>query len=164
MSQSLPQQTRVVIVGGGIIGCSVAYHLAKQGCRDVLLIEQGQCGAGSTALAAGLVGGAPQAGWRKFIDASAKLYATLEQETGVATDWQQVGSLVLAQTEARMIQFRRLVPMAQWSGLDVQLITADEVKKEMAALGNERHSRRDVATGRGPREWPASSDRPGPRR
>jgi 4-methylaminobutanoate oxidase (formaldehyde-forming) len=134
MSQSLPQQTRVVIVGGGIIGCSVAYHLAKQGCRDVLVVEQGQCGAGSTALAAGLVGGAPQAGWRKFIDASAKLYATLEQETGVATDWRQVGSLVLAQTEARMIQFRRLVPMAQWSGLDVELITADEVRKKWPHL------------------------------
>ena len=61
----------------------------------------------------------------------------LEQETGVATDWQQVGSLVLAQTEARMIQFRRLVPMAQWSGLDVQLITADEVKKKWPLLGDE---------------------------
>jgi heterotetrameric sarcosine oxidase gamma subunit len=134
MSQSLPQQSRVVIVGGGIIGCSVAYHLAKQGCRDVLLVEQGQCGTGSTSLDAGLVGGAPQAGWRKFIDASAKLYAALEQETGIATDWKQVGSLVLAQTEARMVQFRRLVPMAQWSGLDVQLITADDVRKKWPQL------------------------------
>ena len=56
---------RVVVIGGGIVGCSVAYHLAKQGCRDVLLLEQNQCGTGSTALSSGLVGGAPQAGWRK---------------------------------------------------------------------------------------------------
>jgi 4-methylaminobutanoate oxidase (formaldehyde-forming) len=134
MSRSLPQQTRVVVVGGGIIGCIDAYHLAKQGCRDVLLIEQGRLGAGSTSLAAGLVGGAPQACFRKFIDTSAKLYAALEQETGVATEWQQIGSLVLAQTDARMIQFRRLVPMAQWSGLDVQLITAEEVKQKWPLL------------------------------
>src|SRR5262245_22664408 len=79
MSQTLPKQTRIVIVGGGIIGCSVAYHLAQRGCRDVLLLEQGEIGGGATAFAAGLVGGAPQAGLRKLIDASAKLYAALEK-------------------------------------------------------------------------------------
>jgi len=134
MSQSLPRQTRVVIIGGGIIGCSVAYHLTQHGWRDVLLLEQGELGGGATRLAAGLVGGAPQAAWRKFIDASAKLYAALEKETGEATDWQQVGSLVLAQTEARMIQFRRIVPMAQASGIEVQLITADEVNEKWPLL------------------------------
>src|SRR5258706_3492812 len=118
MSQSLPQQTRVIIIGGGIIGCSVAYHLTQHGCRDVLLLEQGELGGGATRLAAGLVGGSPQAAWRKFIDASAQLYAGLEKETGEATDWQQVGSLVLAQTAARMIQFRPVVPMAQASELE----------------------------------------------
>src|SRR5258705_13933442 len=123
MSNQLPKQTRVLIVGGGIIGCSVAYHLTKQGCREVLLLEQGEIGGGATSFAAGLVGGAPQAGLRKLIDASAKLYEALEKDTGLATGWKQVGSLVLAQTEARMIQYRRAVPLAQASGLDVNLIT-----------------------------------------
>ncbi len=134
MSNSLPKQTRIVIVGGGIIGCSVAYHLTKQGCRDVVLLEQGEIGGRATSFAAGLVGGAPQAGLRKLIDASAKLYAALEKETGVATGWKQVGSLVLAQTEARMIQYRRAVPLAQSSGLDVTLITADEAKQKWSLL------------------------------
>ncbi len=134
MSHSLPKQTRIVIVGGGIIGCSVAYHLAKQGCREVVLLEPGEIGGGATSFAAGLVGGAPQAGLRKLIDASAKLYAALETETGIATGWKPVGSLVLAQTEARMIQYRRAVPLAQASGLDVSLITADEAKQKWPLL------------------------------
>src|SRR5438874_10519533 len=134
MNNQLPNQAKVVIIGGGIIGCSVACHLAKQGCRDVLLIEQGEIGTGATSFAAGLVGGAPQAGLRKLIDASAKLYAALEKETGVAIGWKQVGSLVLAQTEARMIQYRRAVPLAQASGLDVSLITADEAKQKWPLL------------------------------
>jgi len=134
MHSSFPTQAKVVIVGGGIIGCSVAYHLAKQGCRDVVLLEQGEIGGGATSYAAGLVGGAPQAGLRKLIDASAKLYAALEKETGIATGWKQVGSLVLAQTEARMIQYRRAVPLAQASGLDVNLITADEAKQKWPLL------------------------------
>jgi len=134
MSQSIPKQTRVVVIGGGITGCSVAYHLAKQGCRDVLLLEQGEIGSRATAWSSGLVGGAPQAGLRKLIDASAKLYAALDKETGVATGWKQVGSLVLAQTEARMIQYRRAVPLAQASGLDVQLISADEARQKWPLL------------------------------
>ncbi len=134
MNHLLPKQTRIVIIGGGIIGCSVAYHLTKQGCRDVVLLEQGDLGGGATAYAAGLVGGAPQAGLRKLIDASAKLYAALEKETGVATGWKLVGSLVLAQTEARLIQYRRAVPLAQASGLDVNLITAEEVKQKWPLL------------------------------
>src|SRR6185436_17643026 len=134
MNNPLPSQAKVVIIGGGIIGCSVAYHLAKQGCRDVVLLEQGEIGGGATSFAAGLVGGAPQAGLRKLIDASAKLYAALEKDTGVAIGWKQVGSLVLAQTEARMIQYRRAVPLAQGSGLDVTLLTADEAKQKWPLL------------------------------
>jgi len=134
MSHQLPKQTRVVVIGGGIIGCSVAYHLTKQGCRDVVLLEQGEIGGRATAWSSGLVGGAPQAGLRKLIDASAKLYEALEKETGIATGWKQVGSLVLAQTDARMIQYRRAVPLAQASGLDVQLITPDQVKQKWPLL------------------------------
>ncbi len=134
MSPSLPKQTRVLIIGGGIIGCSVAYHLTRQGCRDVVLLEQGEIGGGATSSASGLVGGAPQAPLRKLIDASARLYAALEKETGIPTGWKQVGSLVLAQTEDRMIQYRRAVPLAQASGLDVQLISPDQVNEKWALL------------------------------
>jgi 4-methylaminobutanoate oxidase (formaldehyde-forming) len=134
MNQSLPKQTRVVVIGGGIIGCSVAYHLAKQGCRDVVLLEQGEIGGRATAWSSGLVGGAPQAGLRKLIDASARLYAALEKETGIATGWKPVGSLVLAQADARMTQYRRAVPLAQASGLDVQLISADEARQKWPLL------------------------------
>src|SRR6185295_13239749 len=134
MSHSLPKQTRIIVVGGGIIGCSVAYHLTKQGCRDVVLLEQSNIGGRATAWSSGLVGGAPQAGWRKLIDASTRLYPALEQETGLRTGWQQVGSLVLAQTEARMIQYRRAVPLAQASGLDVNLISAEEASQKWPFL------------------------------
>ena len=134
MHPPLPQQTRVVIIGGGIIGCSVAYHLTQQGCRNVVLVEQHGIGEGATSFTAGLVGGAPQAGLRKLIDTSAKLYATLEKETGIATDWKRTGSLSLAQTEARMIQYRRAIPLAQASGLDVHLITANEASQKWPLL------------------------------
>jgi 4-methylaminobutanoate oxidase (formaldehyde-forming) len=134
MNHPSPKHARIVIVGGGVIGCSVAYHLAQRGCRDVLLLDQGEIGGGATSFAAGLVGGAPQAGLRKLIDASARLYAALEKDTGIATGWKQVGSLVLAQTEMRMIQYRRAVPLAQASGLDVSLITADEAKQKWPLL------------------------------
>src|SRR6267142_3888981 len=134
MIDPLPKQARIVVVGGGIIGCSVAYQLAQRDCRDVLLLEQGEIGGGATSCAAGLVGGAPQAGLRKLIDASAKLYAALEKDTGITTGWRQVGSLVLAQTEERMIQYRRAVPLAQASGLDVSLITSDEAKQKWPLL------------------------------
>lgn len=134
MNKQLPKQTRIVVVGGGIIGCSVAYHLTKLGCRDVVLLEQGNLGGRATAWSSGMVGGAPQAGLRKLIDASAKLYAALKPETGLLTGWSQVGSLVLAQTEARMIQYRRAVPLAQASGLEVSLITPEEARQKWPFL------------------------------
>src|SRR5712672_473345 len=129
-----PRHARIIIVGGGVIGCSVAYHLAQRGCRDVLLLDQGEIGGGATSFAAGLVGRARQSRLRKLIDATAKLYAALEKDTSITTGWRQVGSLVLAQTEARMIQYRRAVPLAQAAGLEVSLITADEVKQRWPLL------------------------------
>jgi glycine cleavage system aminomethyltransferase T len=85
-SQPLPRQSRVVIVGGGIAGCSVAYHLAKLGWRDVLLLEQGILAGGTTWHAAGMVGRLrTSTSMARINDISAKLYASLQAETGHAT-------------------------------------------------------------------------------
>src|SRR5690242_15253313 len=101
----LPGQARVVVVGGGIVGCSAAYHLAKMGWRDVLLLEQGRLAGGTTWHAAGMVTRLRTSHSMAILnDHSARLYAALEAETGHPTGWKQVGSLLVARTHERMIQ------------------------------------------------------------
>ena len=101
---STPTQSRVVIIGGGIIGCSVAYHLTKLGWRDVLLLEQGRLSSGTTWHAAGLVGQLrSQSSMTRLIRYSTELYASLENETGLATGWKRCGSVSVARTEERII-------------------------------------------------------------
>ena len=100
---SIPTQSRVVIIGGGIIGCSVAYHLTKLGWRDVLLLEQGRLSSGTTWHAAGLVGQLrSQSSMTRLIRYSTELYASLENETGLATGWKRCGSVSVARTPERM--------------------------------------------------------------
>ena len=88
VAMPLPTQARIVIVGGGIAGCSTAYHLAALGVKDVLLLEQGQLTCGTTWHAAGLIGqmrpNRTMTGMSKY---GIELYATLEAETGLATGW-----------------------------------------------------------------------------
>src|SRR5688572_16542257 len=101
----LPESARAVIIGGGIVGCSIAYHLAKLGWRDVVLLEQNKLAGGTTWHAAGMVGRIRTSSTATEIaEYSAKLYASLEQETGHATGWKQVGSLIVARTSERMTQ------------------------------------------------------------
>src|SRR5882757_5591853 len=102
MSTSLPTHARVVIIGGGIIGCSVAYHLTKLGISDVVLLEQGRLSCGTTWHAAGLVGQLrAQESMTRLIRYSTKLYAELEAETGLGTGWNNCGSLTVARTGER---------------------------------------------------------------
>ncbi|HEY1377585.1 MAG TPA: FAD-dependent oxidoreductase, partial [Gemmataceae bacterium] len=123
MPDTLPTQVRVVVVGGGIAGCSVAYHLAKLGWRDVLLLEQGELAGGTTWHAAGMVGRLrTSSSMTRINDASARLYAALEAETGHPTGWKQVGSLVVARTEERMVQLRRTAGTAEYLGVAIELI------------------------------------------
>ena len=94
---TLPKQARAIVVGGGIAGCSVGYHLANFGWRDVVLLEQGSLAGGTTWHAAGMVGRLrTSSAMARINDASAKLYAGLEAETGHPTGWKQVGSLLVA--------------------------------------------------------------------
>ena len=121
---TLPTQAKVVIIGGGIMGCSTAYHLAKNGFRDVVLLEQGRLSGGTTWHAAGLVG--QLRGFQnltRLIQYSTRLYAGLEAETGLATGWKQCGSLSVARTEERMTYLRRSAATANKQGVVCEELT-----------------------------------------
>ncbi|WP_246797207.1 GcvT family protein [Burkholderia perseverans] len=121
----VPSHARVVIVGGGIIGCSTAYHLAKAGITDVVLLEQGQLSCGTTWHAAGLVGQLrTQRSLTQLIRYSTELYASLEAETGLATGWKRCGSLSVARTAERLTQLKRTAAVARAYGVDCELIDA----------------------------------------
>ena len=121
---SLPDRAQVVIIGGGVIGTSVAYHLTKLGYTDVVLLEQGQLSSGTTWHAAGLVGQlrASESGTR-LVQYSTALYTELEDETGLTAGYKQCGGVTVARTEDRMIQLRRTAANAAAFDLDCELLT-----------------------------------------
>jgi 4-methylaminobutanoate oxidase (formaldehyde-forming) len=124
---AFPTQARVVIIGGGIIGCSVAYHLAKLGWSDVVLLEKGRLSGGTTWHAAGLVGQLrTHPGMTRLIRYSTDLYARLEAETGLATGWKQCGSLTVARTAERMTLLKRVAAMAAAQGVACELLTPQQ--------------------------------------
>ena len=130
MNNALPSEARAVIVGGGIVGCSVAYHLAKLGWNDVVLLEQGQLSGGTTWHAAGLVGQLrPSANLTQLIKYSAQLYAGLEEETGLATGWKQCGSVNVATTADRMIELRRSAATAAAFDVEAYIVDPDEAER-----------------------------------
>ena len=114
MAKELPTQARVVVIGGGIVGASVAYHLTKLGMGDVVLLERKVLTSGTTWAAAGLVGQlrATEA-LTKLATYGTKLYAGLEEETGQATGYAANGSLMVARTEARVHEYNRSMAMAR---------------------------------------------------
>jgi len=125
-----PTQARVVIIGGGIIGCSVAYHLAREGWSDVVLLERAKLTSGSTFHAAGLVGQLrSSANVTRLLTQSVALYARLEVETGLATGWKMSGCLRLACNPERMIDYRRQATTARSFGLEMHILSADECRK-----------------------------------
>ncbi len=127
----LPSHARVVIIGGGVIGCSVAYHLAKLGWRDVVLLERRQLTCGTTWHAAGLIGQLrATANMTRLAKYSADLYLGLEAETGVATGFRQRGSLAIALTADRMEEQARGASMAKTFGLDVHVLSAAEARQK----------------------------------
>ena len=122
---ALPSQARIVIVGGGIAGCSTAYHLSLMGERDVLLIEQGKLTCGTTWHAAGLVGQMrPNRNMTQMSKYGIELYSKLEAETGLATGWKQCGSVNVAATPERMQVLRKQASLARSFGVEVEVIDA----------------------------------------
>ena len=124
---TLPSHAQVVIVGGGIAGCSVAYHLARLGITDVLLLEQGKLTSGTTWHAAGLVGQMrPNRSMTAMSKYGIELYSTLEQETGLATGWKQCGSVNVARTPERLKVLRKQVALAHSFGVECHEISPAE--------------------------------------
>ncbi len=122
-----PRQARVVIIGGGIIGCSIAYHLTLRGTSDVVLLERKQLTSGTTWHAAGLVGQLRAThNLTRLAQYTAGLYATLEQESGQATGFRQMGSLALAASAERFEELKRGASMARCFGLEVNVLTPRE--------------------------------------
>ena len=131
----LPTKARVVIIGGGVIGCSVAYHLTRLGWKDVVLLERKQLTSGTTWHAAGLIAQlrATQ-NMTKLAKYSQELYGTLEEETGVATGFKRCGSITVALTEERKEEIYRQAAMARAFGVDVEEISPSEVKAKYEHL------------------------------
>ena len=127
--KNIPEQVRVVIVGGGIVGCSTAYHLAKLGWKDIVLLERHKLTSGSTFHAAGLVGQLrSQASITQLLGHSIDLYDRLEAETGLATGWKKNGGLRLACNEQRMIELKRQATTAHSFGLEMDILTPTEAQ------------------------------------
>jgi len=132
---SLPAATKVIIVGGGVIGTSVAYHLTKLGWRDVVLLEQNQLSAGTSWHAAGLVGQLRTSNSMTRINKyTVELYSQLEKETGHSVGWKEVGSLIVGKSEDRMIQLRRTMAMAELFGVDAHLISPEAALEKWPLL------------------------------
>lgn len=128
---NLPEQARVVVVGGGIIGCSVAYHLAEMGCRDVVVLERDQLTSGTTWHAAGLMttfgsGSETLIGIRKH---SMEFYRRLEAATGLQTGFRACGFIELAADADRLEEYRRIMAFNRLHGIEVEEISPGEVKE-----------------------------------
>ena len=124
---ALPERAQIVVIGGGVIGTSVAYHLTRLGRTDVVLLEQGQLSCGTTWHAAGLVGQlrASESGTR-LVQYSTQLYADLEAETGLSAGYKQCGGVTVARTQDRMTQLRRTAASAAAYDLECELLTPEQ--------------------------------------
>jgi 4-methylaminobutanoate oxidase (formaldehyde-forming) len=123
------EHAEIVIIGGGIIGCSIAYHLTRMGKTDVLLLEKSGLTHGATWHAAGLVGQLRASrNLTRMLQKSVALYDTLEAETGQATDWKRVGSLRVASSPGRLTELKRSLTMAKSFGLEMHLLSAQEAQ------------------------------------
>jgi 4-methylaminobutanoate oxidase (formaldehyde-forming) len=134
----LPARARVVVIGGGIIGASVAYHLTALGWTDLVLLEQGSLSGGTTWHAAGLVGQlrSTENGTR-LVQYSADLYSRLEEETGLGTGYKRCGGVTVARTPERMVQLRRTVAAAEAFDLECELVSPARARELYPILETE---------------------------
>ena len=125
----IPDRADIVVIGGGIVGCSTAYHLARDHKANVILLEQNALTSGSTWHAAGLVGQLrSSASITQVLKYSVDLYKKLEGETGLATGWKMTGCLRLACNDDRWIEYKRLATTARSFGMEMHLLSPAEVK------------------------------------
>ena len=130
MASEFPTQARVVIIGGGVGGCSIAYHLTKMGWKDVVVLERGELTCGSTWHSAGLVGQLrSDFNLTRMMKYSTDLYRTLKQETGIDTGWREVGGLRLASSAERMEELKRQVGYARSFGMPLEMVGTDEAHR-----------------------------------
>jgi glycine/D-amino acid oxidase-like deaminating enzyme len=131
----IPSDADIVVVGGGIVGCSLVYHLAKAGLKNILLLEKHQIGSGTTWHSAALVtvlrGSPTLAALARY---SARLYASLERETGQATGWRQNGHLTIAASKDRLESLRHSVSAARSFDLDVEMIGPSDIAAKWPLL------------------------------
>ena len=133
--ESIPSTADVVIIGGGIVGCSVAYHLARRGCGNVLLLERRQLTCGTTWHAAGLVGQLRAThNLTRLAQYTTQLYEGLERETGQATGFMQTGSIAVAANAARFEELKRGASMARSFGLEVRILSPGEARERWPLL------------------------------
>ncbi|HEX8663820.1 MAG TPA: FAD-dependent oxidoreductase [Beijerinckiaceae bacterium] len=138
MSADIPSSAEIVIVGGGVVGCSVAYHLAEMGRRDVVLLEQGRLSCGTTWHAAGLVGQLrAHQNMTRLVQRSIDLYSRLEAETGLATGWKQCGSIIVARTPERMTLLRRVAASATAQGVPCEVISVKEAAERYPVMATD---------------------------
>jgi 4-methylaminobutanoate oxidase (formaldehyde-forming) len=123
----MKDSAQVIIIGGGIIGCSTAYHLTRMGWKDVVIVEKGQLTSGSTWHAAGLVGQLrSERNITRMLQYSVSLYEKLEEETELTTGWKPSGCLHLASTQERMYELKKGATTARSFGLEMRIITPKE--------------------------------------
>ena len=129
---------QIVIIGGGIVGCSIAYHLTRMGRTDVMIIEKGELTSGSTWHAAGLVGQLrSHRNITRMLQYSVDLYEKLEKETGLTTGWKRCGCLHLASTRERLLELQKGATTARSFGLDMHIISPQEALKIFPILNME---------------------------
>jgi len=137
MSRDISQKASVVIIGGGVVGCSIAYHLAKLGWSDTVLLERKQLTSGTTWHAAGLIGQLRGSmNMTRLARYTCDLYRQLEAETGQATGYRQCGSISIATNEERFEELKRNTSMAQVFGLQVDVISREDIKRRYPLIND----------------------------
>ena len=131
MRNNFPKHAQIVIIGGGIMGCSTAYHLMKNGCRDVILLERAKLTSGTTWHSAAQVRQLRSTeSLTKLVQNSVNLYSSLEEETGQATGWKQSGSLSIATNQDRLTHIRRQASLSKAFGIGAEEISVSEAAEK----------------------------------
>ena len=138
MEKKLPNSTKVVVIGGGVVGCSVAYHLAKFGWKDTILLERDQLTSGTTWHAAGLVSQlGPTAAITKIRKYTLDLYKKLEKEVDHSAGLRLNGALSIAQNKGRWQELQRQATTAQLYDVDVRILDKNQIKKDYPIINTD---------------------------